>query len=296
MSFFRTRLSRVGMTRRSANTLLLLCTMFWGMSYALNKITSETLSPLEVMAIRYMLAGLICVFLFRRRLRRVDRQTLRDGTILALIAFVSITSIFYGLQVTEATTAAFLMSTSIIFVPLIQTVRLHRLPEPVILLCTALATAGIALLSLRDGLHFSPGALLCLCGGFLYAVAIILTGTYSHRGDGILLGVIQQVIIGILSVISMLALTDPVLPVRASDWAALLCLTLFCSAFAFTAQPYAQAYSTPENTALIFSLEPVFGAVYAFFLLGERLTPQGLCGTALVLLSVLIVSTHKTRK
>ena len=127
MSFFRTRLSRVGMTRRSANTLLLLCTMFWGMSYALNKITSETLSPLEVMAIRYMLAGLICVFLFRRRLRRVDRQTLRDGTILALIAFVSITSIFYGLQVTEATTAAFLMSTSIIFVPLIQTVRLHRL-------------------------------------------------------------------------------------------------------------------------------------------------------------------------
>lgn len=184
MSFFRTRLSRVGMTRRSANTLLLLCTMFWGMSYALNKITSETLSPLEVMAIRYMLAGLICVFLFRRRLRRVDRQTLRDGTILALIAFVSITSIFYGLQVTEATTAAFLMSTSIIFVPLIQTVRLHRLPEPVILLCTA----------------------------------------------------------------------------------------------------------------LIFSLEPVFGAVYAFFLLGERLTPQGLCGTALVLLSVLIVSTHKTRK
>lgn len=293
MSLFRRRLARVGMTRRGANTLLLLCTMSWGMSYALNKITSATLPPLEVMAIRYVFAGLICALLFRQRLHRLTRQTLHDGCILGLIAFVSSTAIFYGLQVTEATTAAFLVSTSIVFVPILQTLRLRRLPEPIVLFCTALATGGIALLSLRDGLHLSPGALLCLAGGFLYALFIILTDTYSHRGDGILLGVVQQVIIAVCSVLITLAVTEPVMPARAAEWAALLFLTLFCSAFAFVAQPSAQAFTTPENTALIFALEPVFGAFYAFILLGERLSLQGLCGAALVLMGVLIISTRK---
>ena len=57
MGFLRKRLQRVGMSRSSANLLLALCTMFWGMSYVMNKIAGAGVPPLEVMAIRYTLAA-----------------------------------------------------------------------------------------------------------------------------------------------------------------------------------------------------------------------------------------------
>ena len=146
MGFLRKRLQRLGMRRSSANLLLALCTMFWGMSYVMNKIAGAGVPPLEVMAIRYTLAGLLCVPLFRRRLARATARTWRYGIILGLIAFVSSLGIFYGLLVTEASTAAFLTSTAFVFVPLLQTLRHRQLPEPVILLCTGMAAVGIALL------------------------------------------------------------------------------------------------------------------------------------------------------
>lgn len=296
MSIFRKRLQRVGMTRRSANTLLLLCTMFWGMSYVLNKIAGSSVPPLEVMAVRYIIAAAICVPLFRKRLRQATRRTWCYGITLGSIAFISCTAIFYGLLVTEASTAAFLTSTAFVFVPLIQTVRHRRLPEPIIILCTIMATIGIALLSLKDGLHLSAGALLCLAGGVLYAVFIILTDVFAHKESGILLGVIQLIVMAFLGILTTLFLTTPVLPQGIAEWSAILVLALFCSAFAFIAQPYAQTFTTPENTALIFSMEPVFGAVYAFLILGERLAFQGLCGAALVLASVILVSLHGTKE
>lgn len=295
MSMFQKRLQRVGMSRGSANFLLMMCTMFWGMSYVMNKIAGAAVPPLEVMALRYTFAGAICVFIFRKRLRRITRRTLRYGIILCVIAFVSSLAIFYGLLVTDASTAAFLTSTAFVFVPLIQTLRNRRLPEPTIILCTLMAAVGIALLSLKGGLVLSPGAGLCLFGGVLYAIFIILTDKYTRSEDGILLGVIQLVGMAVLGGICTLILSEPALPRGFAVWGAILCLTLFCSAFAFIAQPYAQTFTTPENTAVIFSMEPVFGAVYAFLIAGERLSTQGLLGAALVLASVLIVSLHGTR-
>ena len=45
MVFLRKRLQRVGMSRGSANLLLALCTMFWGMSYVMNKIAGAGVPP-----------------------------------------------------------------------------------------------------------------------------------------------------------------------------------------------------------------------------------------------------------
>ncbi len=87
MGFLRKRLQRVGMSRGSANLLLALCTMFWGMSYVMNKIAGAGVPPLEVMAIRYTLAGLLCVPLFRRRLARATASFSVSSLLSAASAF-----------------------------------------------------------------------------------------------------------------------------------------------------------------------------------------------------------------
>lgn len=50
----------------------------------------------------------------------------------------------------------------------------------------------------------------------------------------------------------------------------------------------AQQYTTPTHTGLIFSLEPVFSAGFAFVFTGETLTGKGYLGATLILVSVLI--------
>ena len=52
-------------------------------------------------------------------------------------------------------------------------------------------------------------------------------------------------------------------------------------------KPTAQKYTTPTHTGLIFSLEPVFAALFAFIFVGETLPVKGYLGAILILVGVL---------
>ena len=57
-------------------------------------------------------------------------------------------------------------------------------------------------------------------------------------------------------------------------------------------QPIAQKYTTVESTGFLFSLEPVFSAIFAFIFLNENMGEQGYFGAWLILLGVLVVNTR----
>ena len=59
--------------------------------------------------------------------------------------------------------------------------------------------------------------------------------------------------------------------------AAVLGLALLCTAYGFILRPVAQKYTTPEHVGFLFSLEPVFSAIFGFLFLRERLHPADLC-------------------
>jgi drug/metabolite transporter (DMT)-like permease len=71
-------------------------------------------------------------------------------------------------------------------------------------------------------------------------------------------------------------------------WTRGLILTLVITAilatgFAFSVQNWAQQYTPPAHTALIFALEPVFAALTSRILTGERLGGKVLLGCGLIL-------------
>ncbi len=53
-------------------------------------------------------------------------------------------------------------------------------------------------------------------------------------------------------------------------------------------QSIAQKYTTPEHTGLLYALEPVFSALFAFVFLREVLAIRGYMGALMVLCSILI--------
>lgn len=284
-------MQRVGLTQKQANLVLALVTMAWGSSYMMLKVGLATIPPLNLIAMRFTLASLILWLLFHHRVRtRTTKKVLLFGALLGLVMFLTIAFLVYGMKTTEASTAGFLTSTAIVFVPLIQAILKRHLPEKAIIFGTCTTTVGIALLSLKSSLILSAGAVLCLFAAFLYAVHIIITDRVTHAADSFLIGFWQLIFIALYAWLSTLIFETPTLPHTHTEWLALIGLAVFCSAFAFALQPIGQKYTTPEHTALIFSLEPVFAALFAFIALGEVLTTRAYIGALLILVSVLLTA------
>ena len=290
MSILQTRWRRIGMSRQSANLLLLLVAMSWGLSYVLLKMGATKLPPFEVLALRFTVASIACVAVFWRRLRHVSRRAVCYGVVLGTLMFACSSAIIFGELTTDASTASFLTSAAIVFVPVMQAIRKRRLPERPVIFGTLCATIGIALLSLKGSLVLSAGASLCILSALLYATHTIITSDMVRQEDAFLLGVIQQLTMAGWGWITTLAFTTPMLPQNAHVWLILVALGLLCGAIPFVVQPFAQSFTTPEHTALILSMEPVFGALFAVLMLSESMSGQAICGAVLVLASVLLTT------
>ncbi len=63
---------------------------------------------------------------------------------------------------------------------------------------------------------------------------------------------------------------------------------MLATALAFYVQARAQQYTTANRAALIFSLEPLFAALFAYWLLGDVLTVREWIGGSLILAGILV--------
>ena len=87
-----------------------------------------------------------------------------------------------------------------------------------------------------------------------------------------------------------LGLGEPVhLPTSGRTWAAALFLGIVCSGVCLVIQSVYQKHTTASRASLIFTLEPVFSAIFAYFLLNERIGVKGYIGAALMLASLVLV-------
>jgi drug/metabolite transporter (DMT)-like permease len=92
---------------------------------------------------------------------------------------------------------------------------------------------------------------------------------------------------------AMMALTFPVIEKPYVAWNstviwAILVTGLLGTAAAFTVQAWAQQFTPPTHTALIFSLEPAFAWLTSLIVLREHLGGRGGVGAALILAGVLL--------
>jgi drug/metabolite transporter (DMT)-like permease len=68
---------------------------------------------------------------------------------------------------------------------------------------------------------------------------------------------------------------------------AVLITAIGSTAFGFSAQTWAQQYTSPTHTAILISLEPVFAAITSWFVAHEHLTGRILLGATLIFVGIL---------
>ncbi|MGO4696862.1 DMT family transporter [Paenibacillus sp. 2TAB26] len=279
-----------------ADFLILMITLCWGSSYIFMKLGLNSIEEFNLIALRCGFAFLLSAALFHKSLRHTDLKTLKYAALLGLLLFGVFTGIMFGLKTTTTSNAGFLISLTVIFVPLIYVTVFKKKLKLSLVIGVCLAIIGIGLLTLNSELRIYPGDFLCMMGALLYAIHILITDSAAKTTNTLNLGILQLGFAGAYGLFFSFLFETPKLPHTSEGWVAVLVLSIVCSAFGYVVQPLAQKYTTPIRTGLIFSLEPLFAALFGFVFINEILPFKGYIGAALVLLGVLVSGWHGSNK
>lgn len=271
-----------------ADLMLFIVTLFWGASYLLIKISLSYMGEINLIALRFTIGFILSFIIFYKRILKVDFKTVKYAMILSSILFVDYIILNYGIKYSSVTNAGFINSLTVIFIPILSALFFKQKPEKQLVAGICLCTLGIGLLTINGRFQVGFGDVMCIINAVLYAVHIIITGKLTKGADSVSLGVLQLGFVGLYSTVFCFIFETPQLPSNLQCWSAVLVLSIFCTAFAFVVQTTSQQYTSAAHTGIIFTLEPVFSAIIAFFFAGEVLTVKGYFGAAILLIGVLL--------
>jgi drug/metabolite transporter (DMT)-like permease len=280
---------------RLSELTLLYCAAIWGSTFYVVRDTVATVHPLTLVGWRFTLAAalLLPVLLL---LNRSPGAHWRSGALLGAIIAVLYAAQTYGLLYTTAANSAFITGLFVIFVPPFAFLMHRTLPMASRLLAVALAVAGLLLLT-GGPAGLNRGDLLTLIAAATYAWHVLLTGGYMERGlDPLVIAFQQLLVCGVLSLAAALLVGAPLTTGGAQSTAMVLFLALLPTLSAYLLQLVAQRHVDAVRTALIFTMEPVFGAVFAWTLGGELLVPLQALGGLLIVVAMLVSELSAARR
>jgi drug/metabolite transporter (DMT)-like permease len=275
-----------------ADLALVFITLIWGSTFVVVKQALEDCSTLLFLALRFSLATVALGLAFRPLPSKFSRSTpfLAGGVAAGVCLFGGYLLQTVGLRYTTPSKSAFITGLSVVIVPLLAALTQRKIPHPRELLGVVAATGGMALLTLPgQSLRIAKGDLLTLGCAVVFAAHILVVGHYAPRLGFQALTLVQIATTAGLALATFWWAETPLIRWRLGVVAALLVTGLFATALAFGIQAWAQQYTTPTRTALIFALEPVFAWLTSFLLTGELLSRQGTLGAALILSGILLV-------
>jgi drug/metabolite transporter (DMT)-like permease len=274
-----------------AHILLVLVTAVWGATFVMIKRALDDISPMLFNAVRMSLAGVLLSLVYARHFRKMTRGSLRAGMTVGLFLWLGYEFQTGGLVYTTPSKSAFLTAVSVVLVPLFLAVIFHRKRIPRWTLTgVGAAFVGLYLLTIPAGEGFSGvnvGDVLTMGCAVAFAFHIIFLGrvTGAYRFE-------QIAVLQTLTAATLMLLSVPIIETPRVVWSQQLVVAIVITgalgtAAAFSIQAWAQQFTPPTHTALIFALEPVFAAITSYFVLGERLGWRGTAGAVLIVVGVL---------
>ena len=278
--------------------LLLLTAVIWGVAFVAQSVGGNSVGAFTFLASRSFIAGfaLLPVIAFRSRRSAAaentpaSRRTLWLGGILCGTALM-IASAFQQIGIGDPNTtvgkAGFITALYIVIVPLAGLFLKKKVPLSV-WLGVALATFGMYLLCINDGLTISYGDFLVLICALCFSVQILIVDYFSPKTDGVKLACLEFFTCGVLSALMMFITETPTWDSVLEAWLPILYAGLFSSAIGYTLQIVAQKNVPPTAASLLMSLESVFSVLAGWVILGQAMTGRELLGCVLVFAAVLL--------
>jgi drug/metabolite transporter (DMT)-like permease len=280
-----------------ATLALLAVAATWGAAFVLMKDAINRQPFMDFLATRMTIAVAVMALAQPKRIARTDRETIKYGTILGLLLAGGYITQTIGLELSTAAITGFITGLYVVLTPILGWLILKKKTTRKVWFGVALATIGLALISIKSqSLSIGTGELWVALCALLFAAHIVGLGRWSPNRDPYALTVIQLSVVAIAC--WALALKDGYqVPPDPQVWIAVIFTAVLSTAVAFLVQTWAQGHMDPSRVAIILTAEVVFAALFSVAVGQEQLALKTIIGGTLLIAAMLLVEwpTRKTR-
>ena len=286
---------------------LLFCVAAWGTSFIATKVALRELSPVSVVWLRFLIGVIILGAAVYSR-KQLSLPGWKDLGYFALLGFIGITFHQWlqstGLQTSQATTTAWIVATTPIFIALLGWLFLKENLGWLRTAGIALAALGVLLVvskgnltSLTSGHFGSPGDILILIGAPNWAIFSVLSRSGLKRYPAAPMMFYVMATGWLFSSVLFLAVRGQAGPgfsefthLTLNGWLGVGFLGIICSGFAYVFYYDALQVIPASQAGVFLYLEPLVTLVVAAIILGEPLLLVSLLGGAVILAGVWMVN------
>jgi drug/metabolite transporter (DMT)-like permease len=263
---------------------LVAVTAVWGVTFVQVKDAVEIYPILPFLAVRFGIASAVLAPAVRR-VRALGRRGVAAAALAGALLGSGYVLQTLGLERTSVSSAGFVTGMYVVLTPLIALVLFRLQVGPAAWGGVALATVGLAMLA---GIHGgSPsGDLLVLGAAAVYSLQIVLMEGYAPRYDPFAFTLVEMAVA--FAGLALAAIPTAAVPRGLTVWGALVVTGVFASALGFLVQTWAQRRTSATRTALVFTLEPVWAALFGYTLAGDRLGALGWGGCAAIMAGIVL--------
>lgn len=281
--------------------------LVWGTTYLAIRVAVETIPPLLLTAMRFIIAGVVMIAIARARGERIPT---RPG-ILANLAFVGFLmvgvgnlAVVWAEQWVPSGLAALFVATAPFWMAIIEMFRHdgERL-DTRRAIGMLIGFAGVGLLVTPKGaggaydMHFIVGALVMQLGSLGWQLGSV-RGKYYLKDVPLLASASLQMLFGGI-IVGIVALTigEPArLSFTPRTFFAFAYLTIFGSIIAYSAYVYMLAHMRTTESTLYAYINPVVAVILGWLILHEELTWVSIVAMCVILAGVAMVQTAGVRR
>jgi drug/metabolite transporter (DMT)-like permease len=263
---------------------LVVVTAVWGVTFVQVKDALELYPLFAFLAVRFAIASVALAPVAAPRLRSAGWK---PATLLGGLLALGYALQTAGLDRTSVSSTGFITGLYVVFTPLFAYALFRIKVARVVVLGVGLSLVGLALLA-GVGVGEPGGDALVLAGAAAFSLQIALMERYAPRYDAVAFTFVEMLAAFVGFAVIAVALGQVEVPHGWTVWGALIVTGVFASALGFLVQTWAQRQLSAARTALAFAMEPVWTAIFGFWLAGDRLGALGWTGAALIMAGIVV--------
>lgn len=277
--------------KMASSVTLAIVALVWGTTFAVLKDTLSIVQPFSLMMFRFGFSALLLFVIYIGKIKKAKMKDIKNGSIIGIFMFLAFYFMIISIKNTTASKVSFIIGAYVLIVPFLAWIINKKRLDKYAVIGAFLATVGLGFLTIEKGVAFNIWDMVAGCCSFFFAAHMIAIEKYGRDSDPILITVIQFIVtagIFIILVGYFEGYDFSILP--KIKWT-LGYLVVISTVISFAIQTIAQRYISSTSTALILTLQSVFGAIFAVWYLNERMTFQMGIGCMLVFVAIVTQET-----
>lgn len=266
---------------------LLAVAAMWGISFVWMKDILDQQDVYSFLVSRFLVAAIAMIAIRPKVLKQFNKDLVLKGLVIGAALGAGYIFQTLGLERTTPAITGFITGLYVVITPLLAFLFLKEKLTLAISFYILLAVAGLAVLSI-EGWSIGTGEIFVLISAALFALHIILLGSWSKSFDAYALTVIQLTSCALVAAIPAL-INGYKAPPDMQVWSVVLFTAVFATAFAFVIQTWSQARISTTKVAVILTMEVVFAALFSFIYGMEPFTLRLAIGGGMVLIAMLAI-------